>query len=90
MHTHTKPKRTLEELAQEALRVQDACNLSGVVHGFSRAMHDLFDTLHAQGAGTDEINRHPIAQAWASKVHDLSRADRCDWTALEQLARGAL
>jgi hypothetical protein len=33
--------KTLPQLAQEALDVQDACNLTGVALSFSRAMCDL-------------------------------------------------
>jgi hypothetical protein len=36
-----KDERTLAQLAQEALTVQDACNLSGVVHGWSRSISRL-------------------------------------------------
>jgi hypothetical protein len=60
--------RTLKQLAQEALDVQNACNLSGVVHGFARAMGDLME--HTKS--TDERNRHPIAVLWADKVAHLT------------------
>lgn len=64
--------KTLNQLAQDALLVQDACNLSGVVHGFSRAMTDLRALLPQ--AGTDEINQHPISIMWASKIASLTGA----------------
>lgn len=60
--------RTLKELAKEALDVQDACNLSGVVHAFSRAMTDLGQ--HVQG--TEARNRHPVAILYASKIASLT------------------
>lgn len=69
--------RTLQQLAQEALDVQDACNLSGVVHGWHRAMEDLCELLRASG-GTAERNTHPINQLWASKCHDLARMGMSD------------
>ena len=53
-----KTSRSLKELAQEALDVQDACNLSGVVHGWSRSISELRANLG--GAGTDDINNHYI------------------------------
>ena len=62
--------RTLEQLAQEALNVQDACNLSGVVHGFARAIGDLRELFPDKG--TDFINRHPICQLWADKIAHLT------------------
>lgn len=70
--------RTLQQLAQEAINVQDACNLSGVVHGWSRAMEDLCEHLCASG-GTEHRNTHPINQLWASKCHDLARMGMSDY-----------
>jgi hypothetical protein len=67
--------RTIQDLAKEALQVQDACNLSGVVHGFSRAVTELREILRATGGdlSTDAVNQHPICKMWASKIHDLAR-----------------
>jgi hypothetical protein len=62
--------KTLKQLAEEALAIQDACNLSGCVHAFSRAMTDLRANL--PNAGTDEINTHPIAVMYASKIESLT------------------
>jgi hypothetical protein len=68
--------RTMKELAQEALDVQNACNLSGVVHSFARAMTDLRAVAEAEGwAGTQNINTHPICQLWADKIADLTGRD---------------
>jgi hypothetical protein len=60
---------TLRKLAQDALDVQDACNLSGVVHGFSRAMTALRDT---KPMSTTELNTHPVAILWADKIAQLT------------------
>jgi len=67
--------RTIQDLAKEALQVQDACNLSGVVHGFSRAITELREILRTTGGdlSTDAVNTHPICKMWASKIHDLTR-----------------
>lgn len=62
--------RMMIDLAREALAVQDACNLSGVVHGFSRSISRLRALLPM--AGTDAINRHPVCQLWADKIAQLS------------------
>ena len=58
----------LKKAAQDALAVQDACNLSGVVHAFSRAMTVIRENTN----GTDEANRHPIAVLFADKIADLT------------------
>lgn len=60
--------RTLKSLAQEALDVQNACNLSGVAHGFARAMSELCSLV----PGTDARNCHPVAILWADKIAHLT------------------
>ena len=62
--------RTIQELAQEALDVQNACNLSGVVHGFSRAITELREL--SPDKGTTWINEHPICVLWADKIAHLT------------------
>lgn len=64
--------RTQEELILEAIQAQDACNLSGVVHSFSRAMRRLWDIAHEQGHGTDWVNTHRVARLYADKIQSLT------------------
>jgi hypothetical protein len=68
--------RTIQEMAEEANLVQDACNLSGVVHSFSRIMSELCE----MGLDTETRNRHPIVRAYVSKLVSLSRYDMGDDT----------
>ena len=62
--------RTEIQLIKEAYQVQDACNLSGVVHSFSRAMTDLREACPNQG--TEFYNTHPVTIMYASKIYSLS------------------
>ncbi len=62
--------KTLPELAQQVLDVQDACNLSGVVHSWSEAITNLRQLMPS--ASTDAINRHPINKLWVDKVAHLT------------------
>jgi hypothetical protein len=64
-------ERTLKDLAQEAIDVQDAVNLSGVALAFGRTMRRLwaFET----GGGTESMNTHPIVRMFLSKMLSLSR-----------------
>jgi hypothetical protein len=62
--------KTLKQLAQEALDVQDACNLSGVVISFTRVIQDL--KLHYPGLSTSEFNVLPINAMWADKIASLT------------------
>lgn len=65
--------KTIKELAKEAIAVQDACNLSGVVHSFSRTMTDLREIARAEGwESTDKLNQHPISVLYADKIASLT------------------
>ena len=51
-----------------AIEVQDACNLSGVVHAFGRIQSEMV----AQGMRTDERNQHPVTRMFVAKMADLA------------------
>jgi hypothetical protein len=59
----------MQQLAQEALDVQDACNLLGVVNGMSRAL----DNLRSLGV-TDSfsLSCHPVTRLWSDKIASLT------------------
>jgi len=57
----------------EAYQVQDACNLSGVVHSFAAMMSKILDESRARHKGTDWANQHPIAVLFADKIASLTR-----------------
>ena len=66
-------KRTEQELIKEAIMVQDACNLSGVVHSFSRAMQELWRLARESGGkGTDWVNTHKVCRLYADKIKSLT------------------
>ena len=61
---------TETQLLANAWQVQDACNLSGVAHSFSRAMTDLRAACPDQG--TEFYNQHPVSQLYADKIRQLA------------------
>ena len=63
----------IKMFAQDALEIQNACNLSVVVHSFSRVMHTLREFY--PGKGTDWYNRHPIAVMYSSKISSLTGSE---------------
>lgn len=82
MHSKSE-EESWAELAREALQVQDACNLSGVVISFARVVPRVRALLEedARRVGTEEalrgltttaVNRHPICQLWADKIASLT------------------
>lgn len=68
--------KTMKELAQEVLDCQDAINLSGCVHAFSKATTELRALLEQEeGFSTTKLNRHPICIMWSSKIASLTGSD---------------
>jgi hypothetical protein len=68
------PERTtLQQAASDALAVQDACNLSGVVHGFARAMEAVVDDCRSKKQGSDEYKEHPIVIMFMDKLVSMTR-----------------
>ncbi len=70
--------RTLQELAQEALDVQNACNLCGVAQSFAEAMKDLNRLMDS----TISRNQHPIAIAWLDKMNSLAAIQAYEFNSL--------
>ena len=68
--------RTMADLARNALDVQDACNLSGVVHSFSRDIARLRQLTDSEpGFSTSKLNEHPICRLYADKIASLSGSE---------------
>ena len=61
-------EKSAMEWAKAALQVQDACNLSGVVHSLAQ----LVTNLHSQGHGTTWVNQHPLVQLFVDKLGHLA------------------
>jgi hypothetical protein len=57
---------------QQALDVQNACNLSGVLHSFNAVIDDVWAEAHEVGKGTDYVNTHPLVRLWVDKLAHLS------------------
>lgn len=64
---------TLQQAAQQAIDVQDACNLSGVLGSFKNIVFDvLWPEARRIGKGTDWVNRHPIVTLFLDKLAHLN------------------
>lgn len=61
--------RTIQQLAQEACDVQNACNVAGVLNSMARVVNELVRDHHLFG---DALCEHPIVRAWADKVASLT------------------
>lgn len=65
--------KTLQQAAQEALDVQDACNLSGVLHSLDTIVREvLWPEATRLGVGTRWINHHPIVSMFLDKLESLN------------------
>ena len=56
-----------------AIVVQDACNLSGIVHSLSELLPRIRDDPDC--TGTDFVNTHPIVVLYVNKLSSLSGAE---------------
>jgi hypothetical protein len=77
--------KTLKELATEVLAVQNASNLSGVAHAFSRALPDIRSYCDGYAGptgwvkGTGDVNSYPIVKLWVDKLASLAGVQSFDW-----------
>ncbi len=92
----------LRKIAQTAMGVQDACNLTAVANGFARELMQLRGCLKELGLpdDTDAIRAHPVVRLWAYKIallagvipqgHDYASTFAVDYNACDQLSRGTV
>lgn len=64
----------LQQMAAEAVMVQDACNILGVSRSYAAALPMLRLALEdlRQPNDTDSLAHHPINRLWCSKLHSLA------------------
>ena len=60
-----------------ALDVQSASNLSGVVLQFARDMEQVNEEVRASGGGTEQVNRHPVCRLYAEQIAWLTGGGGC-------------
>lgn len=58
--------------ARNALLIQDAVNLSGIVKAMAHDMDAIWDEARKQGKGTDWVNQHPIVTTYLDKLRSLN------------------
>jgi len=61
--------KTLKDAARDAIAVQDASNLSGVLHSWAALQRPLMDLCG--GNATEKYRRHPLNVLFMSKVASL-------------------
>lgn len=71
--------RSLKALAQEAIDIQNACNIRGVSKSFAEVVDEVHELLAFEamvGSGIParypHTRFHPVVKLWASKIHDLT------------------
>jgi len=74
---------------KQALFVQSACNLSGVVFAFAKIMQRICDEGRTNGKGTDWRNEHAICRLFAEQIMHLSNKTPYEdaYTACEQASK---
>jgi hypothetical protein len=68
--------RSLSQAAQTALEVQDAINLSGVLHTLDEIVSDvIWPEARKLGKGTAYVNTHPIVTLFLHKLASLNHSE---------------
>jgi hypothetical protein len=62
---------------QDALDVQNACNMAGISRSFAEVVQKIPDLISSEVGccglgGSDAVRRHPVVVLWASKIADLA------------------
>ncbi len=68
----------MSSIYQNALDVQSASNLPGVVLQFARDMAKVNEEARANGGGTELVNKHPVCRLYAEQIAWLTGAGGCD------------
>ena len=65
--------KTIEQICQDALAVQSACNLGAVAMGLHKAVNELRDYQRdvQEDYGTFSMNTHPVVIVWMDKMNSL-------------------
>lgn len=82
---------TIQQMAQQALDVQTACNLSGIVHSFAEIVSAMRTEHHMD---TAQCNRHPVCVLFSDKIADMTgssvRAYPEGYAECQRLADGSI
>jgi hypothetical protein len=63
---------------QNALDIQSASNLSGVIFQFARDMVQINQKVRESVGGTEQVNRHPVCRLYAEQIAWLTGAGGCE------------
>jgi hypothetical protein len=73
MHLKGASEMLTKDDWKSAIEVQDACNLSGVVHSLARILPKIREEKDC--TGTDYVNGHPIVRLYVAKLMHLAQMD---------------
>ena len=62
---------------RNALDIQSASNISGVVLQFARDMRRINEEVRATGGDTEQVNTHPVCRLYAEQIAWLTGAGGC-------------
>lgn len=57
---------------QDALDIQNASNLSGLVHSLPAVVDAVWQEAYEQKEGTEDVNTHPVLTLWLDKLCTLA------------------
>ncbi len=78
-------ERSVQQAAQTALDVQNAVNLSGVLHSLDEIVSTvLWEAARKQGKGTKYVNQHAIVTLF---LHKLTSLNGCECFCSDRYSR---
>ena len=87
----TPAKRTWTQLAQEAIDIQNACNIRGVSKSFATVVDEVADLIAVDAKANpisfnrhENVQLHPVVRMWASKIHDMTHMGLSDLDAFHE------
>lgn len=61
---------------EQTILMMDACNLSGLARSFSKEIVPAIrEEVRSNGGGTQEVNTHPLAVLWTTKMASLAAGE---------------
>ena len=60
---------------QDSIDVQNAVNLSGVVHSFARVMPKIMAEMRENKGSSEYVWHHPISVLYSSKIASLTNSE---------------
>ncbi len=77
----------IKTACKNALQVQDAVNLSGIIHSFSRDFEALWKEADRLKKGTQYVNTHPVCRLYLEQIAFLVCGGNLDFDSYDSATK---